>query len=194
MVHNLNILTGEVAPETCLGSDHPFCSSFTEDCNGAFWLLPGSCQPTAKLADYCIKFIVGHPFILPQDQLEGKKAGWLTFLAAQSRLLKNKRHNSENPYFFKYFTGGLNLIVFTQNISNAKTMWFSKALHSIVKKFVQRVLAWEVLPCQGIEVIHGSVWSFSLAWSGLGLFPHRQSFPLASTSDIVPRQEGEDGV
>ena len=65
-----NILTWEIAPEACLGSDHPLCSGFTEDGNGAFGLLSESCQSTAKLTDYSIQFVVGQPSIRPQDQLE----------------------------------------------------------------------------------------------------------------------------
>lgn len=67
-----NILTWEIAPEACLGSDHPFCSGFTKDCNTAFGLLTQSCQSTAKLTGYRVHVIVGEPSILPQDQLAGE--------------------------------------------------------------------------------------------------------------------------
>lgn len=67
------LLTWEIAPEARLGSDHPFCSGLTEDCNGAFGLLPESCQSTTKLNDYRVQFIVGQPSILPKDQLAGQK-------------------------------------------------------------------------------------------------------------------------
>lgn len=70
----LYILTWEIAPEACLGSDHPLCSGFTKDCNIAFRLLPQSCQSTAKLSDYGVQVIVREPSVLSQDQLAGEKS------------------------------------------------------------------------------------------------------------------------
>lgn len=68
-----------------------------------------------------------------------------------------------NPYLFKYFSAGLNLILFTQYISGAETMFFSKALHRMLEQLIQCVLAWEVLPGQAIEVVHGAVRSLCAA-------------------------------
>lgn len=99
-----------------------------------------------------------------------------------------------NPYLFKYFTAGLNLILFLQYIPGAETMCFSKALHSMFKQFIQGVFAWEALPGQRIKVVHRAVRPLRFACSGTGLHPLGQSFPLPGTSDEVPGQEGEDGV
>lgn len=64
------VLTGEVAPEARLGCDHPLCSGFTEDRNGAFGLLPQSCQSTAKTTHYGVHLIVGQPIVLSHDKLQ----------------------------------------------------------------------------------------------------------------------------
>lgn len=65
-----SLLTWEIPPEAGLSSDHPLCSGFTEDGDGAFGLLPQRCQPAAKLVHYRLHLIVGQPCILPQDQLQ----------------------------------------------------------------------------------------------------------------------------
>lgn len=64
----------------------------------------------------------------------------------------------------------------------------------MVKEFVQRVLAWEVHRGQGVKVVHRAVRALGFACGGTGLHSLGQSFPLPGTSDVVPGQEGEDGV
>lgn len=117
-----------------------------------------------------------------------------TFLSSQAFLTRKIQHNKGNPYLFKYFTTGLNLILFTQNIAGAETLCVSKALDSMLKKLIQGVLAWEVFPGQGVKVVDRAVRSLGTAWSRTSLYPLGQSFSLPSTGDIVPGQEGKDGI
>lgn len=98
------------------------------------------------------------------------------------------------PYLFKYFASGLNLILFTYYFSSAQTRLWSKTLHSIIKQFIQGVLAWKVFPGQGVKMIHAAVWTLCTAWYGASFDAAGKSLFLFCTSDVVPRQEGQHGV
>lgn len=105
-----------------------------------------------------------------------------------------KTHRNVCPYLFKYFTGGLNLILSTQYISGAEAVGFSKALHGMFEQLIQCVLSWKVLTGQGIEVVHRAVRSLCAACGGASLYPLGLSFSLPGTCDVVPGHEGQDGV
>ena len=65
-------LTGEVMFEACLSCNHPLSPCFTEDCDGSLWLLTYRRKAAAKKARGLIHFLIRHPVVLAQDQLQAK--------------------------------------------------------------------------------------------------------------------------
>lgn len=92
-----------------------------------------------------------------------RRKSWFMYITFSSSFQKKLCNIS---YLFKYFTSGLNFILFTDYFSSAQTRVWSKTLHRVIEQFIQGVLAWKVLLGQRIKMVHGTVWSLWVAWCG----------------------------